>query len=201
MDSLSFTSGLFSNSIFTSELYTVTAQDVNNGYIEIPVANNIGWDPINNISTWENVTLGIGSYYAAIELYSGGNTYDIRILDDNTVGQPAWSSAIWYPGDQAYSNGNAFAIRMNLGSNVNLMENTINKLEVFPNPSNDFVNIKLENNLQSELTLMDVSGKVVLEKTFTNTSNIILSSLKSGIYMLSVKNNSQIITKRVNVVK
>ena len=201
LDSLSFTSGLFSNSIFTSELYTVTAQDVNNGYMEIPVANNIGWDPINNISTWENVTLGIGSYYAAIELYSGGNTYDIRILDDNTVGQPAWSSAIWYPGDQAYSNGNAFAIRMNLGSNVNLMENTINKLEVFPNPSNDFVNIKLENNLQSELTLMDVSGKVVLEKTFTNTSNIILSSLKSGIYMLSVKNNSQIITKRVNVVK
>ena len=95
LDSLSFTSGLFSNSIFTYELYTVTAQDVNNGYIDIPVANNIGWDPISNTSTWENVTLGIGGYYAAIELYSGGNTYDIRILDDNTVGQPAWSSAIW----------------------------------------------------------------------------------------------------------
>jgi hypothetical protein len=201
LDSLSFTSGLFSNSIFTSELYTVTAQDVNNGYIDIPVANNIGWDPISNTSTWENVTLGIGGYYAAIELYSGGNTYDIRILDDNTVGQPAWSSAIWYPGDQAYSNGNAFAIRMNFGASVDLVETTANKLRVFPNPSKEFVNISIENNLPSELLLMDISGKIILEKTFTNFSNIDLSKINNGIYFLSVTNNSQIITHRLNVVK
>tara|TARA_B110000858_G_scaffold6362_1_gene7008 strand:- start:412 stop:2271 length:1860 start_codon:yes stop_codon:yes gene_type:complete len=201
LDSLSFTSGLFSNSIFTSELYTVTAQDVNNGFIDIPVANNIGWDPINNTSTWENVTLGIGGYYAAIELYSGGNTYDIRILDDNTVGQPAWSSAIWYPGDQAYSNGNAFAIRMNFGASVDLVESSANKLQIFPNPAKDFLGITLENNLPSELTLMDVSGKVVLEKTFTNSSNINLSNFNNGIYFLSISNNSKIVTKRVNVVK
>ena len=98
--------------------------------------------------------MGIGGYYAAIELYSGGNTYDIRILDDNTVGQPAWSSAIWYPGDQAYTNGNAFAIRMNFGASVDLVENLANKLDVFPNPSKDFVNITLKNNLPSKLILM-----------------------------------------------
>ena len=45
LDSLSFTNGLFSNSIYISDLYTVTAMDVNNGYIDIPVTNNIGWDP------------------------------------------------------------------------------------------------------------------------------------------------------------
>jgi hypothetical protein len=201
LDSLSFTSGLFSNSVFTSELYTVTAQDVNNGYIDIPVANNIGWDPINNTSTWENITLGIGGYYAAIELYSGGNTYDIRILDDNTVGQPAWSSAIWYPGDQAYSNGNAFAIRMNFGGNVSMKEHNINKLNIFPNPAKDFLSISLTNNLPSELTLMDISGKILHEKTFTNSSNIDLSKLKNGIYLISVINNSQITTKRVSIVK
>ena len=201
LDSLSFTSGLFSNSIYTSDLYTVTAIDVNNGYIEIPVVNNSGWDPISNTSTWENVTLGIGGYYAAIELYSGGNTYDIRILDDRTVDQPFWSSAIWFPGDQAYTNGNAFAIRMNFGTSVDLVESTANKLQIFPNPTKDFLGITLENNLPSELTLMDVSGKVVLEKTFTNSSNINLSNFNNGIYFLSISNNSKIATKRVNVVK
>ena len=145
--------------------------------------------------------MGIGGYYAAIELYSGGNTYDIRILDDNTVGQPAWSSAIWYPGDQAYSNGNAFAIRMNFGASVDLVENSVNKLHVFPNPSKEFVNIKIENNFPSELILMDVSGKIILEKTFTNSLNINLSNLNNGIYFLSVDNNSQIITERVTIVK
>ena len=65
----------------------MTPQDISNGYIEIPVANLTGWDPSTNSSSWENLTLPPGSYYAALELYSGGNTYDIRILDDNTV---AW---------------------------------------------------------------------------------------------------------------
>ncbi len=201
LDSLSFINGLFSNSIYTSELYTVTQQDVFNGYLDIPVVNNVGWNPIENNSTWENVTLAVGGYYAAIELYSGGNTYDIRILDDNTVGQPAWSSAIWYPGDQAYSNGNAFAIRMNFGGNVSMKEHNINKLNIFPNPAKDFLSISLTNNLPSELTLMDISGKILHEKTFTNSSNIDLSKLKNGIYLISVINNSQITTKRVSIVK
>ena len=160
-----------------------------------------GWDPINNTSTWENVTLGVGGYYAAIELYSGGNTYDIRIIDDRTVDQPFWSSAIWFPGDQAYTNGNAFAIRMNLGTSVDLVESSVNKLHVFPNPSKNFVNISLENNLPSELILMDISGKILLEKTFTNSSKINLSNFKNGIYFLKISNNSQITTKRINVVK
>ena len=63
------------------------------------------------------------------------------------------------------------------------------------------MNIKIENNLPSELILMDVSGKIILEKTFTNSLNINLSNLNNGIYFLSVDNNSQIITERVTIVK
>ena len=60
---------------------------------------------------------------------------------------------------------------------------------------------QIENNLPSELILMNVSGKIILEKTFINRLNINLSNLNNGIYFLSVVNNSQIFTKRVNVVK
>ena len=199
LDSLSFTSGLFSNSIFTSELYTVTAQDVNNGYIDIPVANNIGWDPINNTSTWENVTLGIGGYYAAIELYSGGNTYDIRILDDNTVGQPAWSSAIWYPGDQSYSNGNAFAIRMNMGANVGINESVLNKVSIYPNPTSDVLNISTNSNELSKLTIKDISGKIVLSQKFNTKVTISIENYSKGVYLIDVKNNLGTVSEKISV--
>ena len=199
LDSLSFTSGLFSNSIFTSELYTVTAQDVNNGYIDIPVANNIGWDPINNTSTWENVTLGIGGYYAAIELYSGGNTYDIRILDDNTVGQPAWSSAIWYPGDQSYSNGNAFAIRMNMGANVGIDESVVNKVSIYPNPTSDVLNISTNSNELSKLTIKDISGKIVLSQKFNTKVTISTENYSKGVYLINVKNNLGTVSEKISV--
>jgi hypothetical protein len=199
LDSLSFTNGLFSNSIFVSELYTVTAQDISNGYIEIPVANNTGWDPLTNSSTWENLTLPVGNYYAALELYSGGNTYDIRILDDNTVAQPGWSSAIWFPGDQAYTNGNAFAIRMIFGNNVNVHENQMSSLELFPNPANNIININLKNNISSNYEILDISGKVLLSDSFLNETQINSSDLKNGIYIIRVVNDFKSFSKRITI--
>jgi len=201
LDSLSFASGLFSNSLFTSELYTVTPQDVNNGYFDISVANNIGWDPINNTSTWENVTLGIGGYYAAIELYSLGNTYDIRILDDNTVGQPAWSSAIWYPAPTStfYSNGNAFAIRMNFGATVGIKESVISKVSIYPNPTSDVINISTNSNELSELTIKDIAGKIVLSQNFYAKVSINTKNYSKGIYLIDVKNNLGKVSEKISV--
>lgn len=200
LDSLSFTNGLFSNSIFVSELYTVTAQDIGNGYIEIPVANNTGWDPLTNSSTWENLTLPVGNYYAALELYSGGNTYDIRILDDNTVAQPGWSSAIWFPSDQAYTNGNAFAIRMIFGNNVNVHERQMISLELFPNPANNIININLKNNISSNYEILDISGKVLLSDSFLNETQINSSDLKNGVYIIRVVNDFKSFSKRITIV-
>ena len=199
LDSLSFTNGLFSNSIFVSELYTVTAQDISNGYIEIPVANNTGWDPLTNSSTWENLTLPVGNYYAALELYSGGNTYDIRILDDNTVAQPGWSSAIWFPGDQAYTNGNAFAIRMIFGNNVNVDERQMSSLELFPNPANNIININLKNNISSNYEILDISGKVLLSDSFLNETQINSSDLKNGVYIIRVVNDFKSFSKGITI--
>ena len=54
------------------------------------IATLSGWDPSTNSNTWENLTLSAGGYYLAVELFSGGGTYHVRIVDDATVTQPAW---------------------------------------------------------------------------------------------------------------
>jgi hypothetical protein len=108
LDSTSFRDQLFNNAIFTSNLYVVTASDIAQGFIEIPVGTQVS-------SGFQSLPIQAGSYYIALEMNSLGNTYDIAIIDDKTVGQPAWSSAIFIPNDQNYTNGNAFAIRVNLG--------------------------------------------------------------------------------------
>jgi hypothetical protein len=195
LDSLSFTNGLFSNSYFISDLYTVTPQDISNGYIEIPVAYSIG------NSTWENLTLPPGNYYAALELYSGGNTYDIRILDDNTVIQPGWSSAIWFPGDQAYTNGNAFAIRMNLGANVGVADNNDVKINFYPNPAKYHINLEINNDLNSFYEIIDVRGKTLLSGTFLNTVQIDFKNLSNGSYFIKVKNSFKTYTKKLSIVR
>ena len=113
IDSTSFRDQLFNNAIFTSNLYVVTASDIAQGFIEIPVGNIS-----SNGLLFESLPIPAGNYYIAIEMFSFTNVYDIAIVDDKTVGQPDWSSAIFFPNDQNYPNGNAFAIRLNLGDNT-----------------------------------------------------------------------------------
>ena len=196
VDSLSFTSGSLNNAIFISDLYTVTAQDVANGFIEIPVGNIS-----SNGQLFESLPIQPGNYYAALELFSGGNTYDIRIIDDETVGQPAWSSAIFIPQDQAYTNGNAFAISMNLGDNTvpnttGIIENN-NTISIYPNPSNGEFNIAASSNELSDLTVKDITGKIVISKVFSSNAIINLNNYAKGVYVVDIKNKKGIFTQKI----
>jgi hypothetical protein len=192
IDSTSFTSGLFGNAIHTSELYTVNATDVANGYVQIPVVNQ-------GASGWENVTLTAGNWYAGVELFSGGSTFDIGIIDDATVGQPAWSGAIWYPNDQAYSNGNAFAIRLNLGANTGINDSPISDVSIYPNPSNGLVNITFEGKENINITVRDISGKVVHSDILNSNSVIDFSEFGKGIYLVDITNSQGTITQKVTI--
>ena len=196
VDSLSFTSGSLNNAIFISDLYTVTAQDVSNGFIEIPVGNIS-----SNNQLFESLPIQPGNYYAALELFSGGNTYDIRIIDDETVGQPAWSSAIFIPQDQAYTNGNAFAISMNLGDNTvpnttGIIENN-NTISIYPNPSNGEFNISASSNELSDLTVKDITGKIVISKVFSSNAIINLNNYAKGVYVVDIKNKKGTFTQKI----
>ena len=189
LDSLDMVSGMFGNALFTSDLYTVTANDVSQGYFDIPVVTLTGWDPNTGQNTWANLDVTPGNYYAAVELYSAGNTYDIRILDDETVPQPAWQSVIWYPQDQAYTNGNAFAIQLILGNNVNVTESTLEEVSVYPNPSNGVFNVNTSLNETLNANVFDVAGKLIYTSTLSNSSTIDLSNFGKGTYILELSNS------------
>ena len=201
LDSLSFTTGLFgNNSIFISDLYTVTSQDVTNGYIEIPVGNIS-----SNGQLFESLAITPGNYYFGLELTSGGGTNDIGIIDDETIGQPGFSSAIWYPNDPDnvgyYSNGVAFAIRLNLGDNTvpnttGILENN-NTISIYPNPSNGEFNIAASSNELSDLTVKDITGKIVISKVFSSNTIINLNNYGKGVYVVDIKNKNGIFTQKI----
>lgn len=199
IDSLSFTSGAFGNAIYTSDIYSLTANDVANGYFDISTTLLSGWDPSTNSNSWENLSLSPGGYYVGVELFSGGNTYDVRIVDDFTVTQPAWSSAIWFPQDGSYTNGNAFAIRMNFGANVGINENVGSEVSIYPNPTSDVLNISTNSNDLSELIIKDITGKIVLNKNFNNNITVNTENYAKGIYLIAVKNNLGKVSEKITV--
>ena len=198
IDSTSFRDQLFNAAIYSSVVYTVTANDIAQEFIEIPVGN-----VSSNGLLFESFPIQAGNYYMSIEMFSFTNLYDIEIMDDKTVGQPAWSSAIFIPGDQNYTNGNAFAIRVNLGDktgpNTTGITENINAFSIYPNPTNGILNISSKGNELSELTIKDINGKIVLVKNFQSVISINMDNYGKGVYIVDIKNNLGITTKKISV--
>jgi hypothetical protein len=159
--------------IASSSAYIITAADLTTGIVNISFSSPIGVSP--------------GQYYAGVELFSNGNTTDVGILDDITIPQPFWSSMIYIPNDQVYSNGNAMAVRLmtDLATDGGL-ENGTTVFNVYPNPAND--NVSVVSNENGQLNILDMSGRIVFtESLISNTRlNVSISDLPTGVYQINL---------------
>ena len=192
LDSIDMASWNSGAAYFTSDIYTLTQNDVNQGYFDIPVVYQ------NSDGSWSHLDVMPGNYYAAVELFSAGNTFDVRIIDDATVPQPAWQSSIYYPNDQVYSNGNAFAIQLMLGANTSVSETVLEDVSIYPNPSNGVINIKSSSDLLN-VNVFDISGKIVHSYMLNGNLSIDLSQLEKGSYIIELRNSTGIYKETITI--
>jgi hypothetical protein len=164
-----------------SNYYTVTAADITAGKITV-------FFP-------QPVALGDGAYYAAV-LTEVNAANIIRILNDETVLQPWYASVIHLIDDGGtFSNGNALAIRMNMGV-LGLDESANANLSVYPNPSSDVVTIE-SNMTEGSIEIIDLTGKVVANQTVNGVATAFnTAALSNGIYTVILTNGSTVETRK-----
>jgi hypothetical protein len=170
-----------------SNYYTVTAADITAGKITAYFS--------------QPVALTDNAYFACVYTEVSVDNI-IRILNDETVAQPWYASMIHLINDGgSYSNGNAFAIRMNMGV-LGLDEEAKVEISVFPNPANEVINISLNKEVSATLTLLDVSGKVVRTQAINGISTSInTASLNSGVYFVTINDGTSVSTQKVVIKK
>ncbi len=95
-------------------------------------------------------------------------------------------------------NENPFSFAVN-GNGFNLVfDNQKESYSIYPNPTNgllsfDFSDLKVEN-----LTISDITGKIIFVMTNPNQNEIIdLSNCAGGVYFVSVKTNDQVLTTKL----
>jgi chitinase len=70
---------------------------------------------------------------------------------------------------------------------VGIEETTATKFSVYPNPSASSINIAFENNNNSSLQILDVSGAIMKEQKMLNTQETVdISNLSSGLYFIKI---------------
>ncbi len=175
------------NSPFIESLdYVVSAADVTAGVARVPFYGGIDLQP--------------GAYYAAVQLFSNGNTTDVQVVDDNTVPQPNLASIIYLP-DEAdpgpYTNGNAMGLRLVLDPAAGITENEIAGVNMYPNPTDGLLQVTVDQTKPVDITVMNALGKVVSTGRFVGRTTIDLAPLASGIYTIRLTDGTATTTQRV----
>jgi hypothetical protein len=84
-------------------------------------------------------------------------------------------------------------------------ENFLSALNVFPNPTQDFINLNYTLSQNSSLTIeiVNLNGQLVKRMAFGNLQNgfhtqlIDISELASGIYQLNLVNNQNVVSQKL----
>lgn len=79
---------------------------------------------------------------------------------------------------------------------LNISEAPKTKINVYPNPVQDFLHLNLPNAVNT-ISLIDGSGRIILTKTCGNTAILDLSKYKRGIYYVLVRNPDKTLTIKI----
>jgi hypothetical protein len=65
----------------------------------------------------------------------------------------------------------------------------LQNINIYPNPTQDFVNINFENESEYQINVTDLSGKIIytFEENNQLEQRINLQNLKAGVYLLVIK--------------
>ena len=177
-----------SATIVESDFYMVSQTDIDNGYLQLEFDSP--------------ESLPAGAYYACVEMYSNNNQADIYVLDDETVPQPFGASLIYIPGDAVYTNGTASAVRLKLGNganwgNINIEEDILPSVSVYPNPSNGIINVNIEDNREYSIEITNILGDIIILKEINSNNSIDLSQFGKGTYLVKVSNSDLSKTEKI----
>jgi hypothetical protein len=115
-----------------------------------------------------------------------------------SVGQVVYTTATGTNGSVAQGVQQPFEISTTLG----IKETSINlELSVYPNPTNNYLTLKVEKTEGLTFQMHDLQGKVIESKAVSSTStNISLEGQPTATYFLNVVKNNQLV-KTFKVIK
>jgi len=85
---------------------------------------------------------------------------------------------------------------------IGFEENEYTDFNVYPNPTTGNITVNLPHTSIGHIEIIDLNGKIIDSKRITTSTNSFnLSNFENGIYFVKVKTNTQLITKKINLIK
>jgi len=120
------------------------------------------------------------------------------------------SSGVWYviiSDEEIVDNDNLAEIEILIGNDLEVVSEfhkpDRTALTIYPNPFNSSCKISFNGQIAGTVEITDISGRIVFQKAFSNTNEIIWDSYdaQTGIYLVRVKSGNRIINKKAVLLK
>ena len=72
-----------------------------------------------------------------------------------------------------------------------------NYILIFPNPANDYLQINVDNENKSSLTIFDLTGKIILKKGFHKNIKLNIQDFTKGVFFIEIKTENKLITRKI----
>lgn len=195
------------------------AMDIHNGYLYVS-GGFVEASPEGNKTVIKRFYIGTNTESFEIQANAnpeeGGNITGAGIYDEseiaslNAIPNENYTFLHWTENEEIVSEDEIYEFEVNsnrnlvahFSSNLNVHEHEISKIQWYPNPVNNLIFFKNPGNENFEVAIYDMSGKLVFFRKMTahSASEINLSYLKSGNYVLNIRSNGQNISSK-NLIK
>ena len=153
----------------------------------------------NTITSVAFLFLGLGGLHAQeTVLPTGGEATGTGGTASYSVGQVVYTTATGTNGSVAQGVQQPFEISTTVGIN----ETSINlEMKVYPNPTTNYLTLKVEKTEGLTFQLYDLQGKVITNKKVNSaTTTVAMENLPTATYFLNVVKNNQIV-KTFKIIK
>jgi len=206
---IDFTTGFIPGSALTTQIKTVSAQDVATGRIRFDVTDANG----------RPLSLNSGAHYFVATMFSNAGANLIRLGNDQSFGQRA-GGTLMYVVDQArwftgYSNSRTLNCPMIRAITCpdatcqnfpfSTAELSLNGLSIYPNPATDHVVIEMEGEAGIwDIRLFDMGGREVVfaewnKSTGAQAERLSTAALAKGLYVLEISHNGRSYRQKLTV--
>ncbi len=87
---------------------------------------------------------------------------------------------------------------LNEDGSTEITEENNSEISIYPNPAKDYFTINYNNNLNKEISIFSIDGRLLLsETTSSNIHKIDCSNFKSGIYIVKINSDNEQVIRKV----
>ena len=175
-----------------SDDYTITQADVG-AWVTIPF---ISPQALTSTTKTYRIAVGanlhptdsVGVSVSGLGEYSADGLLDKDGILDETAGQPGW-----------YTIGDIPMLRMNFNPTTTAVTDAKTSIfNIFPNPTNGFITIGLDNASKYELSVINVLGQNVYTSSITDiNTSVDLSSFETGVYTIELTDGNRVYSDKL----